>query len=177
MRYILIILTTLLLTSCGSYRIQQRGPEITHVLALTKEGDTLKVPIQDLQRDLTPDYYSGYRFYWNNSWWMYNDWYWNYWYQNPRWFYPRYQIRIPRNRVRVQTPRYTPQRNQSVIRGNRSSNLRAQPNRGRSNQQKRTPQYNRPTRTQSTPNVIQRPTRTRSGSGRGTSNNVRRIKQ
>ena len=78
MRYILIILTTLLLTSCGSYRIQQRGPEITHVLALTKEGDTLKVPIQDLQRDLTPDYYSGYRFHWNNSWWMYNDWYWNY---------------------------------------------------------------------------------------------------
>lgn len=134
MRFILLILSFVLLSSCGSYRIQQRGPEITHVLALTKEGDTLKVPIEEFQRKLTPDYYDGYRFYWNNSWWLYNDWYWNYWYQNPQWFYPRTQIVVPRNRTRVQTPRYTPQ---------------VQPNRGRSNQQSRQPQYVRPTQQRS----------------------------
>lgn len=174
MRYILVLLLALLLTSCGSYKIQQRGPEITHVLAITKEGDTLKVPIQELQRDLTPDYYNGYRFYWNNSWWLYNDWYWNYWYQNPRWFYPRYEITIPRNRVRVQTPRYTPRPNRvesATPRGSRTP--QAQPNRGRSNQQPRQPQYNRPTRTQTTPNVIQRPTQTRSNVGRGNNGKVK----
>ena len=53
MRYFLILFGVLLLTSCGSYRVHQRGPEITHVLALTSEGDTLKVPIQDLQRKMT----------------------------------------------------------------------------------------------------------------------------
>jgi len=158
-----------LLSSCGSYRIQQRGPEITHVLAITKEGDTLKVPIQELQRDLTPDYYEGYRFHWNNSWWLYNDWYWNYWYQNPRWFYPRYQVQIPQNRVRVRTPkvpqRYIPRPNtpnrveSATPRG--SNTPQVQPNRGRSNQTIRKPQYVRPsnTRTRTTPNVIQRPTR------------------
>ena len=42
MRYLFIFLSVLLLTSCGSYRLQVRQPEITHVLAITKEGDTLK---------------------------------------------------------------------------------------------------------------------------------------
>jgi hypothetical protein len=150
MRYFFIILSVLLLTSCGSYRIQKRQPEISHLLALTTEGDTIKVPIQELQRDLTPDYYSGYRFYWNNSWWLYNDWYWNYYYQNPRWFYPRTQIIVPNNRIRVQTPRYTPQRQLPNKYPSRTPQV--QPNRGRSNQV-RQPQYVRPsnTRTQSTP--------------------------
>ena len=180
MRYILFLLALITLTSCGSYRIQQRGPEITHVLAITKEGDTLKVPVEDLQRKLTPDYYDGYRFYWNNSWWMYNDWYWNYWYQNPRWFYPRYEIRVPNYRPKVSTPRYiprpnTPRRVESATpRGSNTPNV--QPNRGRSNQQPRQPQYNTPTRTQTTPNVIQRPTQTRTNVGRGTTNGGRVIK-
>ena len=176
MRHLFILLSILLLTSCGSYRLQVRQPEITHVLAITKEGDTLKVPIQELQRDLTPDYYSGYRFYWNNSWWLYNDWYWNYWYQNPRWFYPRYQVRIPQSRPRVKTPRYipnpnTPPRVQSATpRG--SNTPQVQPNRGRSNQT-RQPQYVRPTRTrtQTTPNVIQRPTRSNNNSPRRSNGN------
>jgi len=156
MRYIFIILSALILTSCGSYRIQTRQPQISHVLAVTTEGDTLKVPIQSLQRNLTPDYYSGYRFYWNNSWWLYNDWYWNYYYQNPRWFYPRTQIVVPRNRVRVQTPRYTPQKQIRVPRQPQRRTPQVQPNRGRSNQT-RQPQYVRPrTRTQTTPNVIKR---------------------
>lgn len=184
MRYFFIILSVLLFTSCGSYRIETRQPQISHVLALTTEGDTIKVPIQELQRDLTPDYYNGYRFYWNNSWWLYNDWYWNYYYQNPRWFYPRTQIIIPRNRVKVSTPRYIPRhfdnRSETPLR-----NPQVQPNRGRSNQT-RQPQYVRPsnTRTQTTPNVIKRSstpnrstTPTRSNTQTRTTSGGRVIKQ
>ena len=159
MRYIFTILSILFLTSCGSYSIITRQPDISHVVAITTEGDTVKVPIQALQRDLTPDYYSGYRFYWNNSWWLYNDWYWNYWYRNPQWFYPRYRIETPKPRVSTPRYRYTPPRFTNTPNTNRRQDSRVQPqtrtpkvqpNRGRSNQQPRTPQYNRPTRS-STP--------------------------
>ena len=176
MRYFFIILSVIFLTSCGSFRMYQIQPQISHVLAITTQGDTIQVPIQSLQRNLTPDYYSGYRFYWNNSWWMYNDWYLNY-YQNPRWFYPRYQIREPRNRVILQTQRTTPQRqptrSQRIIRDGRIINPRVepqrrtpqvQPNRGRSNQTIRQPQYNR-TRTTTRPSTPIRkslPTRSKS---------------
>lgn len=172
MRYFFIILSVILLTSCGSFRMYQTHPQISNVLAITAQGDTIQV----LQRNLTPDYYSGYRFYWNNSWWMYNDWYWNY-YQNVRWFYPRYQIREPRNRVRVQTPRYTPQRqptrSQKIIRDGRITNPRVEPqrrtpqvrpNRGRSNQTIRQPQYNRPRTTTRPSNPTRRSVPTRSNS-------------
>jgi hypothetical protein len=164
MRYIFTILSVILLSSCGSYRIQVREPQISNVLAITTEGDTIQVPIQALQRNLTSDYYSGYRFYWNNSWWMYNDWYWNYYYQNPRLFYPRYQLRVPRNRVRIQTPRYTPQRRVQVPRQPQRRTPQVQPNRGRSNQTIRKPQYNRPRTTTRPSTSTRRPVPTRSNS-------------
>ena len=166
MRYLFTILSVILLTSCGSYRIQVREPQISNVLAITTEGDTIQVPIQALQRNLTPDYYSGYRFYWNNSWWMYNDWYWNYYYQNPRWFYPRYQIRVPNYRPKVSTPRYTPQRQPRRVEVPRQSQRRTpqvQPNRGRSNQTPRQPQYVRPSNTRTTPARSNSNSRTTSG--------------
>ena len=163
MRYFLILFGLIVLTSCGSYRIQQRGPEITHVLALTSDGDTLKVPIQDLQRKLTPDYYDGYRFYWNNSWWLYSDWYWNYWYPNPRLYTPRYYIQRPK----VVTPQPRTWRYRTNIEQRRSG-LSPQPSRGRSNVQPRQntprvqPQQPRPTR-QTVPSRSnnQQPPRTR----------------
>lgn len=167
MRYIFILISVLLLSSCGSYQIQVRQPEISHVLAITKEGDTIQVPIEALQRNLTPDTFTGYRFYWNNSLWMYNDWYWNYWYNNPQWFHPRFQVRTPRNRVRVQTPRYTPQRQPNRVQVPRQPQRRTpqvQQNRGRSTQTPRT-------RTQTTPNVIRRSSPApRSSSRRGNGN-------
>lgn len=49
---ILILLSIMLfamLSSCSSYYYQSKGPEVTHVLALTKEGDTLKIPIKDIK--------------------------------------------------------------------------------------------------------------------------------
>ena len=38
-----------LLSSCSSYYYQNKGPKVTHVLALTEEGDTLKIPIKDIK--------------------------------------------------------------------------------------------------------------------------------
>jgi hypothetical protein len=140
MRKLLFLLPILLLASCGSYRIYQAQPQVSTVLAITNQGDTIQVPIQDLQRNLTPQDYSGWNFYWNNSWWMYNDWYWNYYQPNPRLFRPRYYIYTPRPRVVVpQQPRkvYVPRHVEP--RGVQS------PIRGRSNQIP--PRVQQPTRT------------------------------
>ena len=35
--------------SCSPYYYQSKGPKVTHVLALTEEGDTLKIPIKDIK--------------------------------------------------------------------------------------------------------------------------------
>ena len=125
MRKLLFLLPILLLASCGSYQIHQRQPQVSTVLAITNQGDTIQVPIQELQRKLTPQDYPGWNFYWNNSWWMYNDWYWNYWNPNPRFFTPQYYIQTPRPRVvvpqqprRVYVPRHVEPRGvETPIRG------------------------------------------------------------
>ena len=167
MRYILILLALITLNSCGVYNIQTRyrQPEIKSVLAITSQGDTIQVPINDIRRqlDVNPGTYSNWRFYWDNSWYWGSGWY-NlydpYWYNryniyryNPYRVNPR--IRVPQ---KVEVPqRYIPRPNtpnrveSATPRG--SNTPRVEPNRGRSNQPTRTPQYNRPTRTQTTPNV------------------------
>ena len=38
-----------MLVSCSPYYYQSKGPKVTHVLALTEEGDTLKIPIKDIK--------------------------------------------------------------------------------------------------------------------------------
>jgi len=43
------IIFMLLFYSCSPYYYKSKGPEVTHVLALTKEGDTLKIPIKDIR--------------------------------------------------------------------------------------------------------------------------------
>ena len=35
--------------ACSPYYYQSKGPKVTHVLALTEEGDTLKIPIKDIK--------------------------------------------------------------------------------------------------------------------------------
>ena len=161
MRYILIILFVLLFTSCGSYKIHQREPQLSHILAITNQGDTIQVPIQKFQRRLTPQDYSGWNIYWNNSWWMYNDWYWNYWNPNPRLFTPRYYIHTPRPRVvvpqqprRVYVPRHVEPRGvESPIRGRSNQTPpRVQQPQPRVQQPTRTPQRTQtPVRQQQTP--------------------------
>ena len=44
-----LIVLLFLLTSCSPYYYQSKGPKVTHVLALTEEGDTLKIPIKDIK--------------------------------------------------------------------------------------------------------------------------------
>tara|TARA_Y100000361_G_scaffold91542_1_gene81603 strand:+ start:1547 stop:1984 length:438 start_codon:yes stop_codon:yes gene_type:complete len=71
---LLITIIAMFLSSCSPYYYQSKGPEITHVLALTKEGDTLKIPIKDIKPNVVYnvigyDWYhipSGYYNRWNN---------------------------------------------------------------------------------------------------------------
>ena len=47
-----VIIATLfifLVAACSPYYYQSKGPKVTHVLALTEEGDTLKIPIKDIK--------------------------------------------------------------------------------------------------------------------------------
>ena len=178
MRYILILLTIITLTSCGTYQLQsvRKQPEIKSVLAVTSEGDTIQVSTDYLTREFRNNspQYNNWRFYWDNSWYWGNGWYNLY---DPYWRlrvyrYNPYRVN-PRIRVpqRVEVPqRYRPRPNtpnrveSATPRG--SNTPRVQPNRGRSNQPTRTPSYNRPTRTQTTPNV-----QTRTNAGRRKNNN------
>lgn len=45
----LIIVFMLFCYACSPYYYQSKGPKVTHVLALTEEGDTLKIPIKDIK--------------------------------------------------------------------------------------------------------------------------------
>jgi hypothetical protein len=46
---LLAILLLAMLASCSPYYYQSKGPQVTHVLALTENGDTLKIPIRDIR--------------------------------------------------------------------------------------------------------------------------------
>ena len=171
MRYFLILFGLILLTSCGSYRIQQRGPEITHVLAVTSKGDTIQVSTDYLQREFrtNPGTYSNWRFQWDNSWYYGYGWfnYYNPYFYNPRFYYPQRPIIIQRPKVVTPQPRTWRYRTNIDQRRSGSS---PQPSRGRSNVQPRQntprvqPQQPRPTR-QTVPSRSnnQQPPRTRGG--------------
>jgi len=45
----IILFSILLITACSPYYYQSKGQQVTHVLALTAEGDTLKIPIKDIK--------------------------------------------------------------------------------------------------------------------------------
>ena len=46
---IIAVLFIFLVAGCSPYYYQSKGPKVTHVLALTEEGDTLKIPIKDIK--------------------------------------------------------------------------------------------------------------------------------
>jgi len=139
MKYIFTLLSILLLTSCLSYKVQTRQPQLRTVLGVTTQGDTIQVPMDYFQDRTTPRYnYDIEYFFWRDNWWLYNQnlynrWWWN---NQPYWRPRPNHILIPRY-----TPQRQPRRVQSPVRGNRSSTPRVQPNRGRSNQKIRQPQY------------------------------------
>ena len=46
---LLLIILIAMFSSCSPYYYQSKGPKVTHVLALTEDGDTLKIPIKDIK--------------------------------------------------------------------------------------------------------------------------------
>jgi hypothetical protein len=72
----------LLFVSCVSYYPTSYRAE--SVLAVTKAGDTIKLPISELRRQYNYNTYSDWQFYYgNNSWYLWSDW---------RLRYPSYNI-------------------------------------------------------------------------------------
>lgn len=168
---LITIILCSLLSSCKIYTYPPQ-PEIRTLLAVTSKGDTIQVSTDYLRREFqsNPYTYSNWKFNWENNWYYGYGWY-NYY--DPYWIY---RIRPNYYNPKIKTPVYRqpktylpppPPRQQSP------RTPQVQPNRGRSNQQPKSPQYNRPARTQTTPNVIQRPTQTRSNVGRGNNGKVK----
>ena len=160
MRYLFVILSVLLLSSCISYRVQTRQPELRTVLGVTTQGDTIQVPM-DYFQDRTPRYnYDIEYFFWRDNWWLYNQNLYNRWW----WDYQPYWRPRPNHII---IPRYTPQRQPqrvTVPRQRQRRTPQVQPNRGRSNQTIRQPQYNRPQTTTRPSNPTRRSVPTRSNS-------------
>src|SRR6056300_880442 len=85
------------LTSCGTYTVARY--EVENVLAVTKAGDTIQVPISEFKRQYNYNTFSDWQFYYgNNSWYYWSDWrlryptyntWYNGWYR-PYWYQNRY---------------------------------------------------------------------------------------
>lgn len=176
--FVILILTSLLLVGCVTYR-QPVRPQIVSVLAIDSKGDTIQVSTDYLEREFrtNPGNYSNWRFQWENSWYWGYGWfnYYNPYFYNPRYYYPQRPIII--QRPRVSTPRVQPQPKRDYNpRSYQPRTPQVQPNRGRSNVQPSQPQQTprvqpqqpRPTRPV-TPsrnnNNNQQPPRTRGGVG------------
>ena len=97
------------LTSCSSYQVARY--EIESVLAVTKAGDTIQVPISELRREYNYNTFSDWQFYYgNNLWYNWYDWRlryptWNMWYYD--WYRPYGRTIRYYNQP---TPRYIPRR-------------------------------------------------------------------
>ena len=144
----LVLSVVFLLSSCRvTYHHSSRSNEVREVLGVTTAGDTIQVPIDYFGDRLNRQYdFNLQYFFWRDNWWLYNNpslynrsWFYrNYWWnpytppiiiQNPRPRYSQPQPRRWRTRTNIQQ---------------RRNEVKPQPNRGRSNQQTRKPQYVRP---------------------------------
>ena len=153
----------LLLTSCVSYYPSSYRAE--SVLAVTKAGDTVQVPISQLQKQYNYNTYSDWQFYYgNNNWYLWSDWRLRYptyslWYYD--WYRPYGRTFRYYNQPKT---RYIPRREVPQTRPQRPRV--ATPRGSRSNYRPQTPQRTQrnttPTRTKTTPNV-----QTRTNVGRG----------
>jgi len=156
----------LLFVSCMSY--YPASYQVESVLAVTKAGDTIQVPLSEIKNNYKYNYYNNWQFYNGASWLYWNDLYIRYpWYSafNREFFYPQYRYYLRNSNLRPQrTPIYRPRPNtpnrveSATPRGSNSNSPRVQPNRVRNN----APAINRPPRT--TPNVQPRPSGASKGS-------------
>jgi len=184
MRY-LIVLLALSILSCGSYTHESYRPKIKSLLAITETGDTVSVSMREFEKQKYDSYT---RFNYNNNWywnnWRYDfNWRWQpYWYSYPNQFWWHNDLRYtnpsrgyrapsrpqvkPKNRPRTrpEVPRTRPERIRvNTPRGSRSNYTPIPPQRVQRN--------STPSRTRTTPNVIQRTNvgRNSSGGSRGSS--------
>ncbi len=123
MKYIVILLLTFFSISCGTYTMSSYHDTVENILAITKSGDTIQVPIREFDRRKNYDYYT--RFQWNENWYWnnwfntgywngyyvprvgYYNWYGSRWNTTPRYNIPSspsYRSTTP-TRVRINTPR------------------------------------------------------------------------
>jgi len=89
------------LTSCGTYTVARY--EVENVLAVTKAGDTIQVPISEFKRQYNYNTFSDWQFYYgNNNWYYWSDWrlryptyntWYNGWYR-PYWYQNRYYTNL-----------------------------------------------------------------------------------
>lgn len=143
--FVILILTSLLLVGCVTYR-QPVRPQIVSVLAIDSKGDTIQVSTDYLEREFrtNPGNYSNWRFQWENSWYYGYGWfnYYNPYFYNPRYYYPQRPIII--QRPRVSTPRVQPQPRRTYVPRHFEPRTPETPNRGRSSVQPRQSQQNTP---------------------------------
>tara|TARA_Y100000768_G_scaffold134105_1_gene99828 strand:- start:276 stop:767 length:492 start_codon:yes stop_codon:yes gene_type:complete len=86
---LLIILLSAMLSGCSDLLYRGNNVMVTHVLALTEMGDTVKIRIQDIQPHRTYNVvgYDFVRWQDNRFYNPYNDYYYDYRYYNDRWRY------------------------------------------------------------------------------------------
>ena len=173
----LIVLLSLLFVGCFPYKYSSYY-QVENVLAVTKSGDTIQVPLSEIKNNYKYNYYNNWQFYNGASWLYWNDLYIRYpWYNafNREFFYPQYRYYLRNSNLRPQrTPIYRPRPNtpnrveSATPRGSNSNSPRVQSNSPRTKAGTR-PTITRPNagpnpRVRTTPNVQTRPSTTRRGS-------------
>ena len=136
MRYLIIALLALSLTSCGVYQVSTTPKvKITKVLTVTSTGDTLAVPIKQFQKYNYNNIFDNYRFnyswgYWNYPYYGYG---WNGLYRPNSWYYRDFYYKPPVYNYSLELP-IKPQKPRVYVNGRRgSSNITVTPNRVRNN--------------------------------------------
>ena len=145
-KLLLISLLSLFFIGCGSYNYSSYY-QIKDILAVTKSGDTIQVPLSEIKNNYKYNYYNNWQFYNGASWLYWNDLYIRYpWYNafNREFFYPQYRYYLRNSNLRPPRPPRTKAGTRPMI---------SRPNNGSN------------TRVRTTPNVIQRNNTGRSSSG------------
>ena len=160
MKKLLLLVLVSLTIGCSSYTHTSYRPKIKSLLAITETGDTVSVSMREFE---SQKYNTYTRFNYNNNWywnnWRYdNDWRWRYW------MYPQSNIYnnsgiIYTPIISVVKPQPTPPKRPRI----KNERVRVNTPRGSNNQ---------PSRTRTTPNVIQRSNGGRSSSGGSRSSSV-----
>jgi hypothetical protein len=145
-KLVLLVLVSLTI-GCSSYTHTSYRPKIKSLLAITETGDTVSVSMREFE---SQKYNTYTRFNYNNSW-YWNNWRWNYWmYSQPNRYDNGGIIYTP---IRpVVKPQPTPPKRPRI----KNERVRVNTPRGSNNI---------PSRTRTTPNVIQRRNGGRSSSG------------